>query len=232
MYSFNFGPPVPLQELNLRTYTPRPQPSDAEWQFLRAAWSAHAKDPQPADYGELVRRLRSAADQAAVKRELADQLAQASIFALPLAVRLIDTADDPACAAAVKAAVACLAQLPNAAALQGADREGSPQRSPQEPPLHATFADLMSAAALVADFGSPEEQQSLLALLRTGIEEREPAPEFRAWRPALPTGIPAIAYLFWPCFSTTSALCLTSEALASAIATWRSYTSRPLSTSG
>ena len=103
-----------------------------------------------------------------------------SIFALPLAVRLIDTADDPACPAAVKASVACLAQLSAPPPFQGGDWGGSQRTSPQEPPLHATFADCMSAAALVADFGSPEEQENLLALLRTGVEQREPAPEFRA----------------------------------------------------
>jgi hypothetical protein len=176
MYSFSFGPPVPLQEFNLRTYTPRPQPSEAEWQFLRAAWSAHLDDPQPDDYAEFVRRLRSATDQAAVKRELAEQLAKSGAFALPLAVRLIDTAEDPACQTSIAAAARILAS--GLASSQGND--GSERHSPEDLVERATFADRMSAAALVADFGSPEEQEKLLSLLRLGINEREPTPEFCA----------------------------------------------------
>ncbi|MES1213569.1 MAG: tyrosine-protein phosphatase, partial [Singulisphaera sp.] len=101
MYSFSFGPPIPLQEMNLRTYTPRPQPSASEWPRLVKAWAGVYGQPAPAGYAALVRQLRAAHDQAAVASALAEQLATGGPFALPLAVRLIDTPDHPALAAAV-----------------------------------------------------------------------------------------------------------------------------------
>ncbi len=156
MYSFSFGAAVPLQEMNLRTYVPRPQPTAAEWKALQAAWPEVGKYDPPADFSALAQRLRKLPDQAALKQRLCGQLQADATFALPLAVRLIDGADDPAAVAAVDAAIRSLANA------------------------QATFADHFSAAALVADFGNIEQQKTLIDLLHLELRAPQPNQRFRA----------------------------------------------------
>ncbi|MBI2823863.1 MAG: tyrosine-protein phosphatase [Planctomycetia bacterium] len=156
MYSFDFGPAVPLQEMNLRTYVPRPLPSEGEWRQLRAAWAPLCQDGPPPDYAVLVRHLRASPDREGVRQKLGEQLRAEAVFALPLAARLIDGPDDPACTDAADAAAACLERT------------------------EARFADRLSAAALVADFGTPEQQRRLIELLHTETAQPDVTPRYRA----------------------------------------------------
>ena len=141
MYSFKFGGAIRLQEHNLRTYLPRPRPSSAEWSALLGYWRPRLERQTIADYDALVRRLKAERGKDAIERALAEYVAGARPFALPLAERLIERVDDPLAVAAAKAAAAAL------------DRPRAPASA------------WSSAAALVADFGNPEQQQKLLDLL-------------------------------------------------------------------
>ena len=139
MYSFKFGPPIRLQEHNLRTYLPRPHPTAAEWDELRRHWQPIVAGGPLDDYEDLVRRLR--ADRERSRAALGDYLTRQRPFALPLAQRWIDHPDDPL-------------------ALHATERAG--QCAERTDVDRASWA---AAAALIADFGSPEQQARLLALL-------------------------------------------------------------------
>ena len=69
---------------------------------------------------------------------------------------MIDAPDDPLTPAAGRAAVGCLAKL------------------------QAASSEWAASAALVADFGSPKQQQQLLALLEQGAKTADPTPRYRA----------------------------------------------------
>ncbi len=145
MHTFKFGPAVRLQERNLRTYLPRPRPTPAEWDVLARHWHDVLSDAVPADYEALIRRLHTERNpnqvENAVNRALAADLDQAGPFALPLAERLIDDFGDVLVPRACLAAAACV-ERPDAQA-----------------------ADWSAAAALIADFGDPQQQRRLLELL-------------------------------------------------------------------
>ena len=82
-----------------------------------------------------------------------------------------DSPDDPLCAAAATAADKCLQEIPNPPLYQGGAGggfDGPPMKRIQ---VQARFADLFAAAALVADFGAPEEQARLFDLLRAGAAQ-------------------------------------------------------------
>ncbi|HEY1598669.1 MAG TPA: tyrosine-protein phosphatase [Pirellulales bacterium] len=178
MYSFSFGVPIPLQEMNLRTYVARPQPSARQWQALRSAWAGYFHNELPTDYAEFVRALRTSNDPAAVREELESQLSRESTFALPLTARLIDAPDDAACSASSAAADQCLRRFAGRALENRADNgaEGHVRDDSEE----AARVDLTSAASLVADFGTHEQQQHLLDLLGAGKVQPVVTPEFRA----------------------------------------------------
>jgi hypothetical protein len=164
MYSFSFGPPIPLQEMNLRTYVPRPLPNDDEWQSLRNTWAPCLKDDLVPDYTALVQHLRAHIDQSLVHRILDEQLARGAPFALPLAERLIDTAENPSAPAALAAAKACVGKVTSADA------------TAEQP----AYVDLMSAASLVADLGTAEDQEQLVAQLRQSPHEPPASATFQA----------------------------------------------------
>lgn len=139
MKDFKFGDPIRLQEHNLRTYLPRPHPNAAEWAALNEHWSRHLGDHPIADYEDLVRRLRTARRrQPELDRALIGYVDERRPFALPLAQRLIDDADDVLVPAASELAAEALEQL------------------------DAQRASWSMAAALIADFGTPDQQQRLL----------------------------------------------------------------------
>jgi len=140
MYAFDFGVPVTIQEYNLRTYWPRPRPSGEEWKSL-LTWWPRSLGPPPADYDELVRRLRAEGPHGPLRKAFAAYLEQGGAFSLPLAYRVVDDPGDPLAALAAQHASACLARL------------GLPPGT-----YHA-------AAALTADFGTPQQQEQFLALL-------------------------------------------------------------------
>ena len=142
MYQFKFGGAIRLQEHNLRTYLPRPHPDAAEWAALKRAWSPLLNSEKVVDYEALVRQLRGERrDRPEIEHALARYLDEGQPFALPLVQRLIDHPDDPLAARTTEAASACL----NA--------------------LDANRAAWSMSAALIADFGTPDEQQQLVTLL-------------------------------------------------------------------
>jgi tyrosine-protein phosphatase SIW14 len=154
MYSFKFGGAIRLQEHNLRTYLPRPHPTEAEWAALRHDYAPLLTKPA-ADYESLVRELRAARGDKldlAVARYVVGRRA----FSLPLVQRLIDEPGDPLAEQAVQAAADCLKK----------------QR--------ATTAAWSMAAALVADFGSAAQQQELLSLLGDAEYQQASAERFDA----------------------------------------------------
>lgn len=141
MYSFKFGGAIRLQEHNLRTYLPRPRPNAGEWQALVDYWQPRLGGESIADYDALVRRLKTVREKKSIELSLVEYVAQSKPFALPLAQRLIERIDDPLVETATKAAAEQLDRSRGAA------------------------SDWSSAAALIADFGSPAEQERLLGLL-------------------------------------------------------------------
>jgi predicted protein tyrosine phosphatase len=152
MYSFNFGPPVQWQELNLRTYMPRPRPSPNQWQRLKAAFTPLLSDTPPPDYDGLVLALRRYRDRQRLRQAMENYMDDGP-FALPLAARLIDSPDDPLAEAAARTATQVISEA-------------------DQPPV-----DWAIAAALVADFGHPDQQQKLLDLLTA--EKRDAPPNGR-----------------------------------------------------
>lgn len=154
MYAFDFGGQQPTQELNLRTYVRRPAPSSTQWQHLRQTL-AHDR-PQLADYAELLRHLRGERAQATLQNRLAAYFADREPFAVCLAHRLVDTPEDPLAVPAAKLAQQTL-------------------RDPAAP-----AEEWSMAAALVADFGSPEQQNDLKKLLAEEINAGPVTPRYRA----------------------------------------------------
>jgi tyrosine-protein phosphatase SIW14 len=157
MYSFKFGGAIRLQEHNLRTYLPRPHPGAAEWAALQTYWSRQFNGTNITDYEALVRQLRIArGDHPQLEHALSRYLDERKPFALPLVQRLIDTPGDPLAEPAAEAAAACLETL------------------------DANAASWSMSAALVADFGAPDEQRRLLFLLGDTGYQRDSADRFDA----------------------------------------------------
>src|SRR5690606_33348190 len=147
MYTYEFGEPVAIHEHNLRTYRPRPRPSQSVWKQLAAAFAP----VQPVDdYEALVRRLREQrhTEDMAVLESL---LKQDGAFAVCLAERVIDSADHCLVPHALDRAMATLEAV-----------DASPQ-------------SLASAAALIADWAEPARQQQLLVLLEDQPRDSSPS---------------------------------------------------------
>lgn len=155
MYSYGFGDPQPTQELNLRTYMPRPWPEAAEWTALAGALGASDGEPD-ADYAALLRRLRGSRQEARVEEQLERYLDADAPFAASLAQRLVEERDDALAARAVALAGRRLA------AMEAAAHEWS------------------MSAALVADFGTVGDQQRLLAMLEGEPKTGRPSARYVA----------------------------------------------------
>jgi hypothetical protein len=142
MYGFKFGGAIRLQEYNLRTYLPRPHPQATEWAALKTYWLPRLGGGQLADYESLIRGLRAGKHNGPqFDNDLAGYLEARQPFSLPLAQRLIDGAEDPLTALVAEVAAEALESLP------------------------AGRASWSMAAALVADFGTPDRQRRLLEIL-------------------------------------------------------------------
>ncbi|HWB08842.1 MAG TPA: tyrosine-protein phosphatase [Pirellulales bacterium] len=152
MYGFKFGGAIRLQECNLRTYLPRPHPNATEWAALNGYWAPRLGDRKVADYEELVRAVRAARHRGPqVDDALASYLQDRRAFSLPLAQRVIDEA------------IAPLAPL-------AAERAAEALEDPE-----AGRASWSMAAALVADFGTPDQQRRLIELLSdTALQRASP----------------------------------------------------------
>jgi tyrosine-protein phosphatase SIW14 len=157
MYSFHFGGAIRLQDHNLRTYLPRPHPNADEWTWLARYWSPLIGGASCADYETLVRRLRQRRrSEPDLDRALSNYVSQQKPFCLPLAQRLIIEPTDPVASNAAKRAAFSLN-----------DR-------------HAGPAAWSMAAAIVADFGTPDEQKDLLTKLGDSKYQRASAERFDA----------------------------------------------------
>lgn len=156
MYSFKFGHPIPIQEHNLRTYTPRPRPAEDQWAELRRAFEPVLQGTQLERYEDLLVALRRRISEPDVLAAAQSYLADGRPFAIPLAQRLVDDLDHP------------LAE-------QAASHAGRVIRQNDASP-----ADWSMAAALVADFGMPEDQEALLALLADEPLDGPPTPRYQA----------------------------------------------------
>lgn len=149
MYSFKFGGAIRLQEHNLRTYLPRPHPDAAEWAELKhnVTWAPRPPDlndgeTKPDDYEAFVRELRTLRKvQPEIDDQISTYLERDGRFSIPLAQRLIDQPDDP------------LVPLTAAKAAQAIES------------LESGTATWSMAAAMLADFGTPEQQRRLLTSL-------------------------------------------------------------------
>lgn len=156
LYSFGFGTPQTIQEHNLRTYLPRPRPEPQPWAGLLAFFHDALGGQPPADFETFLRQLRAGRDRPEVDAALREYVAGERPFAMGLAERMIESREDPLAPAACETAANCLAKR------------------------HAAPADWTAAAALVADFGSPEQKQRLLALLAEEPKTGVPTPRYRA----------------------------------------------------
>ena len=156
MHSYDFGRPVPVHDHNLRTYLPRPRPDSETWKALVKGLFGADPSQAPADYEGLVRLLREEACDVALRQRVGEYLRQGLPFGLCLVHRLIDTPTDPLASDATRLASEQL-QAPNNDA--------------------STWA---IAAALVADFGSPDQQQALYKLLEQEPDQGEPTPRYQA----------------------------------------------------
>jgi tyrosine-protein phosphatase SIW14 len=152
MYGFKFGGAIRLQEHNLRTYLPRPHPDPGEWAALECYWAPRLHGLKPADYEELIRALRQARCKGPqVDKALGIYVRERRRFSLPLAQRLIDEPSDP------------LAPL-------AADMAAEALENPE-----AGRASWSMAAALVADFGTAEQQRRMLDLVSdSGLPRTSP----------------------------------------------------------
>ncbi len=156
MYSFDFGPPVRLQEHHLRTYYRRPRPDAEQWSRLRKTFGPLVPGKEPGSYEELVRQLRKPGDGDERLDAVAEWLDADEPFAVCLASRLMGRGSERLTAAAIGRAERCL-------------------RSPE-----STFDDVAVSAALVADCGSPIQRAEVLALLEREREKDGPTALYEA----------------------------------------------------
>lgn len=153
MYAFSFGGAVPVQEHNLLTYVPRPEPTAEQWRTLQTALAPHLPQLSFDSYRTLVRSLK-AAQFAEVSAIVQNYVADNKPFALPLAMRLIDGLQHPLASTATKSARQLLAE--------------------QQQSRRNDETSVIAAVALIADYGSPQEQQFLADIVR-GLAEANTA---------------------------------------------------------
>jgi hypothetical protein len=156
MYSFKFGSPVPVQEHNLRTYLPRPRPGAEEWGALVAELSVWLTSQERGDFEAAVHALRRRRQEPALQAAICGILERGVDFALCLGQRLVDSADEPLAAALAARGAMVLEQTT------------------------APARDWSIAAAIVADFGTREQQAQLLALLTDEPREGAVSPRYAA----------------------------------------------------
>lgn len=156
MYAFDYGPAVPICEHNLRTYLPRPVPTTDEWEVLSRELGSLCSAAARHDYPTLVRELGQRRHEAPVESRLDALLNRPEPFAVCLAHRLIASGEDPLLVAALAAAERVL-------------------QSPE-----ASSPDWALSAALIADFGSEDQQAALASLLRQDDRTGPPSPRYLA----------------------------------------------------
>ncbi len=161
MESFSFGAPVPIQDHNLRTYSPRPQPTAEQLASLLQHFGPLLPAEQPCQYEALIHTLRALNDptgesSSSMRAALGEYLTRQQPFSLPLSQRLLDDPGDPLAELAARQAAECLQQA------------------------HGSPLDWTSAAALVADFGNAEQQLRLLDILTGESYDAPPTARYQA----------------------------------------------------
>ncbi len=149
MQRFGFGPLVLLQEHNLRTYWARPRPGEQAFARLRREWAPLLPPSEQEDYPRWIARLRQRIARPRFQRQLRYWVQRRSEFSLCVAHRLVDRVDEPT----------------RQVVVAEADRVLRTWQGTRE-----TWA---TAAALVADYGTPEQQQRLLQWLRHEAARKE-----------------------------------------------------------
>jgi hypothetical protein len=150
MRSFSFGEAVAVQELNLRTYSPRPLPDAAAWPGLAAMFDLPADSPAAEEVPTLVLRIQRQSKGGALRKAFETFAASDHAYALPLAARVIVEADDPL--------------LPTLLATARRKLEN----------VGTSSAETAAAATLIADFGSPPDHAALLATLERAAKGEAP----------------------------------------------------------
>ena len=153
MYTFSFGGAVPVQEHNLLTYVPRPEPTVEQWETLQSAFASHFSQIPVDSYRTLVGTLKTS-QSTEVSAIVQSYVADNKPFALPLAMRLIDGPQHPLAESATRVARRFLTEQ---------------RQSPRD-----DEAPVIAAVALIADYGSPQEQQFLADIVR-GLAEANAA---------------------------------------------------------
>ena len=148
MQSWDFGPVPRVLDHNLRTYVRRPRPTEKQLQNLRMAFRDSGIQRYSHDYESLLHELKDSRGHERVEAALLDYLNSDTQFGLCLARRLLEEPDDPV------APVAC------ALASQYLNRE------------HAAPRCWTAAASLIADLGSREAKEHLLAFLADEDSQR------------------------------------------------------------
>ena len=157
MQRFDFGHPVFLQEHNLRTYWPRPWPDPKTFRQLQQDWSALLPPGKDEDYRRWIWRVRERIAERKYQRHLRYWLRHRGGFALCVAHRLVDRVDEETQRILAAEAFQVL-------------------QAPEELPSRQA-----TAAALVADYGTRQEQRWLLAWLRREIRRKGPVtPRYHA----------------------------------------------------
>lgn len=144
IHSFDFGEPIPVQLVNLRTYTPRPRPDKATWPAVKQQFQSLV--PNATSYQQLIQGLGRQDDQGAVAQLIVKNVQAERPFALTVARRMISA-------------------LPAAEQNQIAEAAGELLSRDQSNGL-IPDADISSAAAIVADFGQVVHQQQILSELQ------------------------------------------------------------------
>lgn len=157
MYGFEFGHRIPSQEHNLRTYYPRPLPSDEQWKTLAAAFQVDPAMPPARAVPELVLRIRNDEPDGMLQRAFAQYLAEGRTFGLELALRVLRNEKDFTSLSLIESARRTLKEH-----------------------LYNNLSELTAAASIVADFGSPEDQHALVERLWQESDSPEPTAAYEA----------------------------------------------------
>lgn len=171
MYSFNFGGPINCQEHNLTTYVRRGRPNAEQWQALVAAFSKPAGAPPLKDYADLIRRLRQAAPCGELHDALLHYVGDNRPFGLSVAERtLVPVAGQlvEVCNKNDMRQRAGLVTCATLSARRALDRHAASAETDATTPFEngtPRDAEVVSAAAILADYGSQEDQHRLLELV-------------------------------------------------------------------
>lgn len=138
MLSFSFGETIPLHETNLRTYCPRPLPNEVTWPAVAKAFDLPVTSIPARVVPQLVDRIRQANSDDPLRRTFDAFVRSEHAYSLPLAGRVVSDAHDP-----------LLPELLARARQILGDSTTDAQQAE-------------AAAALIADFGSPDDQEALL----------------------------------------------------------------------